>query len=106
MSLPKITDATFDDITSKDTVLVKATAKWCSPCQVMNPVLDEVQKDMDGQITMYDLDIEESPIVPTRIGVRGIPALFIYKSGKLAGTKVGAISKTQLVEFIEQSIKD
>ena len=41
MSLPKITDATFDDITSKDTVLVKATAKWCSPCQVMNPVLDD-----------------------------------------------------------------
>jgi len=106
MSLPKITDTTFDDITSKDTVLVKATAKWCGPCQVMNPVLDEVQKDMEGQITMYDLDIEESPIVPTKIGVRGVPTMLIYKSGKLAGTKVGAISKTQLVEFIEQSIKD
>jgi thioredoxin 1 len=106
MSLPKITDADFDSITSKDVVLVKATAEWCGPCKAMAPTLDEVQKDMEGQIKMYDLDIDSNPISPTRFAVRGVPTMLVFKNGQHVGSKVGAVSKSQLVEFIESSIKD
>ena len=106
MSLPKITDANFEETISKGIVLVKATAQWCGPCKAMAPTLEDVQKDMEGQITMYDLDIDENPITPTKFGVRGVPTMMIFKNNQHVGSKVGAVSKSQLVEFIEQSIKD
>ena len=61
---------------------------------------------MEGQIKMYDLDIDSNPISPTRFAVRGVPTMLVFKNGQHVGSKVGAVSKSQLVEFIESSIKD
>ena len=109
MATINVTDATFEDevLKSDKPVLVKATAKWCGPCKAMAPTLEEIAEEMKDQIKIYDLDIDENPITPTKYGVRGIPTMLIFKNGQETpvGTKVGAVSKGQLVEFIEQSLK-
>ena len=106
MTLKKITDADFEEIIAKSEtpVLIKATATWCGPCKAMAPTLDELSKEMEGKITFYDLDIDESPVTPTRFSVRGVPTMMIFKDGQHVGSKVGAVSKTQVEEFIEQSL--
>ncbi|MCX7815538.1 MAG: thioredoxin TrxA [Tepidimonas ignava] len=98
-----VTDATFDrDVLGASTpVLVDFWAEWCGPCRMIAPILDEVAQAYQGKLQVAKVNVDENREVPAKFGIRGIPTLMLFKDGKLAATKVGALSKAQLVSFIE-----
>jgi thioredoxin 1 len=68
------------------------------------PILSEVAEEFDGRVTITKLNIDQNAGTPPKFGIRGIPTLLLFKDGQVAATKVGALSKTQLVEFLENNI--
>lgn len=101
-----VSDASFEtDVLGSDLpVLVDFWAEWCGPCKMIAPVLDEISKDYDGKIKICKLDVDANGDTAAKFGVRGIPTLMVFKGGKAEATKVGALSKTQLVEFVDSAI--
>lgn len=106
-SVLHVTDAEFDEtvIKSDSPVLVDYWAEWCGPCRMIAPVLDEIAKEYTGRLTVAKLNIDENPETPQRYGVRGIPTLMLFKGGEVEATKVGALSKSQLADFIDKNIE-
>ena len=101
-----VTDASFDEDVKQASVpvLVDYWAVWCGPCKMIAPVLEEIAKDYDGRLKVAKLNVDENPGTPPKFGIRGIPTLMLFKDGEVAATKVGALSKAQLSDFIDQHI--
>lgn len=101
-----VTDGSFEAevITSELPVLVDFWAEWCGPCKMIAPVLEEIASEYEGRLTIAKVDVDSNPDSPARYGVRGIPTLLIFKSGQVIATKVGAMSKSELHAYIENSI--
>jgi thioredoxin 1 len=101
-----VTDANFEQevLQSDIPVLVDYWAEWCGPCKMIAPILDEVAKDYEGKVKICKLDVDANQAVPAKFGIRGIPTLMIFKDGNAEATKVGALSKNQLSEFINTSV--
>ena len=98
-----VSDASFegDVLQSKIPVLVDYWAEWCGPCKMIAPILDEVSTDYAGKLQIAKMNVDENRDIPAKFGIRGIPTLMIFKDGQLAATKVGAMSKSQLIAFID-----
>ena len=96
------TDASFeaDALQADLPVLVDFWAAWCGPCKMIAPVLDELADEYAGKLKVVKVDVDENRDAPAKYGVRGIPTLLIFKGGQLEATKVGALTKNQLVDFI------
>lgn len=105
-NIVQISDASFEQDVLKATgpVLVDFWAEWCGPCKMIAPVLEELANEYDGKITIAKLNIDSNIETAPKYGVRGIPTLMIFKNGEVAGTKVGALSRTQLASFIDSVI--
>ncbi|MEX2352918.1 MAG: thioredoxin TrxA, partial [Gammaproteobacteria bacterium] len=101
-----VSDSTFEDevLNSGTPVLVDYWAEWCGPCKMIAPILDEIADEYADKLTIAKINIDENQSTPQRYGVRGIPTLMIFKDGEIAGTKVGALSKSQLSAFIDSVI--
>lgn len=102
----QISDASFeqDVLKAAGPVLVDFWAEWCGPCKMIAPVLEELAEDYAGKLTIAKLNIDSNMTTAPKYGVRGIPTLMIFKNGEVAGTKVGALSRTQLAAFIDSVI--
>ena len=101
-----VSDDSFEEevLSSKTPVLVDYWAEWCGPCKVIAPVLEEKAKEYDGKMKVCKLDIDSNEATPPKYGIRGIPTLMIFKDGNVEATKVGALSKSQLTEFLDSNI--
>jgi thioredoxin 1 len=106
MSTHKVTDASFeaDVLNSTTPVVVDFWAEWCGPCKMIGPSLEEIAKELGPKAKIVKINIDENGNTPAKYGVRGIPTLMVFKDGKLAATKVGALPKSQLQSWIESSI--
>lgn len=105
-SIKHVSDASFevDVLKSEIPVLVDYWAEWCGPCKMIAPLLDEAAEQFQGRVAIAKLNVDENPDSAAKYGIRGIPTLMVFRDGKVAATKVGALSRTQLQAFIEESL--
>ena len=106
MGIAKVSDQSFEDdvIKASTPVLVDYWAEWCGPCKQIAPALEEIASEMDGRVSVAKLNIDENPQTPQKYGVRGIPTLMLFKDGQVAATKVGALPKGRLIDWLESVI--
>ena len=97
------TDSSFEsDVLQSDVpALVDFWAAWCGPCKIIAPLLDELADEYAGRIKICKVDVDSNPETAAKFNVRGIPTLLVFKNGSVEATKVGALSKAQLVEFVD-----
>ena len=102
----KLTDSEFENqvIKSEKPILVDYWAEWCGPCKMIAPILEEVSTEMSDKIIIGKLNVDENSQTPPKYGIRGIPTLMIFKDGNAVGTHVGSLSKSDLIQFIENNI--
>ena len=101
-----ISDASFeaDVLQAGKPVLVDYWAEWCGPCKMIAPILDEVSASYKDKLQIAKMNVDENRDIPAKFGIRGIPTLMLFKDGQLAATKVGALSKAQLTQFLDQQL--
>jgi len=108
MATVKASDASFKDdvIESETPVLVDFWAEWCGPCKQIGPALEEISEEMGDKIKIAKVNIDDDPETPAKFHVRGIPTLMIFKGGQVVATKVGAMTKTKLAEWVGEHTED
>ncbi len=105
-NISHLTDETFEKevLESSMPVLVDYWAEWCGPCKMIAPILDSLTNEYDGKLKISKINIDDNQKTPQKYGVRGIPTLMIFKNGNVEATKVGALSKSQLTDFINSNL--
>jgi thioredoxin 1 len=101
-----VTDATFDAEVRQSPipVVVDFWAEWCGPCKMIGPALEELATEYAGRVKIVKVNVDENPDSPATLGVRGIPALFMFKNGQVVSNKVGAAPKAALATWIQSAI--
>lgn len=102
-SVKHFSDNDFDQLIndSATPVFVDFWAPWCGPCKAIAPTIDEIAPEYEGKVVVGKMNVDDNPETPAKYGIRGIPAMLIFKNGEVVGTKVGAIAKEELKLFID-----
>ena len=105
MATVKVTDDSFDaDVLKSSTpVLVDFWAEWCGPCKQIGPALEQIADELAGKVTVAKVNIDDSPMVPSKMCVKGIPTLMLFKDGQMTSMKVGAMPKCKFVEWLAEA---
>jgi thioredoxin 1 len=106
MATVAVTDSSFDaEVKNSDIpVVVDFWAEWCGPCKQIGPSLEELSEEFEGKVKIVKVDVDSNPASATAVGVRGIPALFIFKDGQVVSNKTGAAPKAALQSWIEDAL--
>ncbi|WP_134680983.1 thioredoxin [Paracoccus ravus] len=106
MATQAVSDAEFDaEVRQSATpVVVDFWAEWCGPCRQIGPALEELAAEYDGKVKIVKVNVDENPESPAALGVRGIPALFLFKDGAVVSNKIGAAPKAALKAWIDDAI--
>ena len=102
MATVSVTDESFENdvLKSEKPIVVDFWAEWCGPCKQIGPTLEEISDEMSSDVIIAKHNIDNEPNTPTKYGIRGIPTMLLFKSGELKATKVGASTKSNIVEWI------
>jgi thioredoxin len=102
----EVTDRTFaqEVLHSTSPVLVDVWADWCGPCKVIAPLVEELAREYEGQLTVMKLDVDENPQTALAYRVQSIPTLLVFKDGKLAERIVGAVPKRMIVDKLQSVV--
>jgi len=106
MATVSVTDATFDAEVHRSPipVVVDFWAEWCGPCKQIGPALEELSDAYAGKVKIVKVNVDDNPEAPMRLGVRGIPALFMFRDGDVVSNKVGAVPKAALQRWIDDAL--
>ena len=106
MPTKAVTDQNFEIevLKSEKPTVVDFWAEWCNPCKQLSPVLEEISEELKNDVVIAKHNIDNEPNVPTQYGIRGIPTMLLFKDGELKATKVGATTKSNIVEWIKENI--
>ena len=106
MATVAVTDATFDaEVRNSDIpVMVDFWAEWCGPCKQIGPALEELSAEYEGKVKIVKVNIDENPNAAAAVGVRSIPALFMFKDGEVVSNKVGAAPKSTFEGWIKETV--
>ena len=105
MTTVKVTDDSFEgDVLKASTpVLVDFWAEWCGPCKQIGPALEQIADELSGKVVIAKVNIDDSPMVPSKLGVKGIPTLRLFKDGQMTSMKVGAMPKGKILEWLAEA---
>ena len=106
MATKPVTDAEFDAEVKQSPVpvVVDFWAEWCGPCRMIGPSLEELSEEYGDKVKIVKINVDQNPESPAQLGVRGIPALFLFKDGEVVSNKIGAAPKAALKAWIDDAI--